>query len=101
MVKSQKKKFNGIFFFEINIFGLKYVLKHSESIWKKNFFENFFFQNVHFWSYFPHFLSFLTIFDIFFAKKMKKKIVRRFNGFNTVIFHYRTLPYDFWALQAR
>ena len=40
MVQSKKKISTGIFF-EINFFGLKYVLKHSESI-PKNFFSKIF-----------------------------------------------------------
>ena len=37
-----EKNFQQENFFEINFFGLKYVLKHSESILKKNFFfKNF------------------------------------------------------------
>ena len=47
MVKSQKKHSKGNFF-ETNFLGLKYVLKHSESIPKKNFFSKFFFENFHF-----------------------------------------------------
>ena len=43
MVKSQKKIQREIFF-EINVFGIKYVLKHSESIKKSKFVvENFHF----------------------------------------------------------
>ena len=48
---SPRKKFQGENFFDINFFGLKYVLKHSESIPKKNFFENFFSKIFTFW---PH-----------------------------------------------
>ena len=39
---SPRKNFQREIFFEINFFGLKYVLKHSESIPKKNFFRKFF-----------------------------------------------------------
>ena len=37
-----EKNFQREIFFETNFFGLKYVLKHSESIPKKTFFRNFF-----------------------------------------------------------
>ena len=57
MVKPQKKNFQREIFFKLNFFGLKYVLKHSESIWKKNRI----FLNVHFW-------PFLVIFDYFLKK---------------------------------
>ena len=49
---SPRKNFQREIFFETNFFGLKYVLKHSESIPKKNFrnffFRKFFFENFHF-----------------------------------------------------
>merc|ERR1712074_360934 len=44
---SPRKKISTGIFFELNFFGLKYVLKHSESIPKKNFFR-IFFENFHF-----------------------------------------------------
>merc|ERR1712074_225362 len=44
---SPRKNFQRENFFEINFFGLKYVLKHSESIPKKKF-SKIFFENFHF-----------------------------------------------------
>ena len=44
------EKFSTEFFFEINFFGLKYVLKHSESISKKNPVKNFLPRFYNFWT---------------------------------------------------
>ena len=56
---SPRKNFQREIFFEIDFFGLEYVLKHSESIWKKNF--ETFFKNSDFWPFliiFSHFWPF-------------------------------------------
>ena len=86
-----EKNFQRVKFFEIDFFGLEYVLRHSESIRKKNskiLVENF------------HFRSFLTIFDSFWpflkflGQKMKKKFHPILRNFIAVILSHHWGLYD-------
>ena len=61
-----EKNFQREIFFEIDFFGLEYVLKYSESILKKKiFFSKSLVENFYFWSFLTIFWLFLAIFEIF------------------------------------
>ena len=63
-----EKNFQREIFFEIDFFGLEYVLKHSESILKKNFFFKNFGRKFSFLVIFDHFLTFFGHFRNFGSK---------------------------------
>ena len=84
-----EKNFQRGNFFEIDFFGLEYVLRHSESILKKN--SKILVENFHFLVIFDHFWRFLSIFEIL-GQKSKKCFSPPLEDFTAVILSHR------WAL---
>ena len=73
-----EKNFQREIFFEINFFGLEYVLKHSESILKKKF-KNFG-RKFSLLVIFDHFLTVFGHFRNFQFRKLKKQEPSRFHS---------------------
>ena len=89
--KSHEKKFTREKIFDFEIFVLKYVSKHSESIPKKKFFDQKFSKIFIFWSYFIINRGFWT----FLGQKsfFQKKFHYRFKNFIDQIQRYHWLMY--------